>query len=173
MLKDADGDVIDIDVELTREAFDELIAPAVEGMMLLIRKLLLVGGSAQIPRFIGAMQREFGKEKVIVHERPMLAVAEGAAILSHRLADSHECPECGGTAEQSDAVCKSCGLDLQELTIRQGVLDMVHTAAHLSNATILEIVKNGYIDAEQNRVIRKAEVITVLNGTEPPGGDPS
>lgn len=32
------------------------------------------------------------------------------------------------------------------------------------NETILEIVKNGYVDEQKGTVLRKAEVITVLNG---------
>ena len=34
----------------------------------------------------------------------------------------------------------------------------------LENETILCVVKNGYIDGKENTVLRKAQVITVLNG---------
>ena len=34
----------------------------------------------------------------------------------------------------------------------------------LENETILCVVKNGYIDGKKNAVLRKAQVITVLNG---------
>ncbi|MEE9401601.1 MAG: hypothetical protein V3V47_00215, partial [Desulfobacteria bacterium] len=34
----------------------------------------------------------------------------------------------------------------------------------LENETILSVVKNGYIDGKENTVLRKAQVITVLNG---------
>jgi molecular chaperone GrpE (heat shock protein) len=37
-------------------------------------------------------------------------------------------------------------------------------AADMDNETILSVVKNGYMDKEQGKVLRKAEVITVLNG---------
>jgi len=35
--------------------------------------------------------------------------------------------------------------------------------ADMENETILSVVKNGYIDKHQDKVLRKAEVITVLN----------
>ncbi len=34
----------------------------------------------------------------------------------------------------------------------------------LENETILSVVKNGYIDGKENTFLRKAQVITVLNG---------
>ena len=37
-------------------------------------------------------------------------------------------------------------------------------AADMANETILSVVKNGYIDKNKEIVLRKAEVITVLNG---------
>ncbi|MDL1968188.1 MAG: nucleotide exchange factor GrpE [Deltaproteobacteria bacterium] len=37
-------------------------------------------------------------------------------------------------------------------------------AADIPNETILSVVKNGYIDKNKKMVLRKAEVITVLNG---------
>ena len=37
-------------------------------------------------------------------------------------------------------------------------------SADIANETILSVVKNGYIDKNKKKVLRKAEVITVLNG---------
>ena len=37
-------------------------------------------------------------------------------------------------------------------------------SADLENEMILSILKNGYMDKQHNKVLRKAEVITVLNG---------
>jgi len=37
-------------------------------------------------------------------------------------------------------------------------------SADIANETILSVVKNGYIDKNKKIVLRKAEVITVLNG---------
>ncbi len=144
ILRDQDGDVVDVDVELTRERLNALLEPLVASMIRLTRQtisavnitkdlvdsVLLVGGSSRIPRIIEAMQAEFGRGKVLVHERPMLAIAEGAAILSHRLADSYECPGCGSTVSQSAAACAQCGFDLERHIVEQGVFDVVHSAAH-------------------------------------------
>ncbi len=144
LLEDEDGDRIDIDVTLTREQLETLIAPVVESVLALCRRLLddthlttdlidqvlLVGGSSQIPKIVDALRKEFGAEKVLVHPRPMLAIAEGAAVLSHRLADSYECPQCTKSVTQSETTCPQCGFDLERHTVEAGVVDIVHAAAH-------------------------------------------
>jgi molecular chaperone DnaK len=144
VLRDEDGDILDIEVEITRERFESLLQPFVERAMELIRKVLdsidfepdlidrvvMVGGSSSIPLVIRAVQEFFGKEKVLLHERPMLAIAEGAAILAHRLADSYECPACGKQVNQSDTVCPDCGFDLGANLAAKGVVDIVHTTSH-------------------------------------------
>ncbi len=174
MLKDADGDLVDVDVTLTRGTFESLIEPVVQNALSLVQKLLddihftpdlinkvlLVGGSSKIPCVIKAVEELFGKEKVLVHDRPMLAVAEGAAILSHRLSDSYECRECGRSVGQSDKICSHCGFDLEKHTIDQGVFDIVHAAAHdyyvaLDNGErYLFIEKNTPLPCEQTEVFR-------------------
>ncbi len=144
ILHDKDGDSIDVEVELTRARFDELMQPVISSIMKLtdeiienihftpdlIDKVLLVGGSSKIPLIISSMQEKFGSEKVMIHERPMLAIAEGAAILSHRLADTYECPGCGRNVRQADKTCLKCDFNLEQHTIDQGVFDIVHSAAH-------------------------------------------
>lgn len=144
ILLDEDGDAFDIEVELSRERFDGMMAPMLESMILLVRDIitnvnftndlidnvLLVGGSSLIPCVIKSMQQEFGEEKVLLHERPMLAIAEGAAILSHRLADVLECPGCGQEVSQHEAVCPNCSFDLDAYTVDQGLVEIVHAAAH-------------------------------------------
>ncbi len=174
VLKDSDGDSIDVEVELTRERFDEIIAPTVEVIIKLTREMLesidftpdlisrvlMVGGSSQIPSVAEALKREFVAQKVLVHERPMLAIAEGAAILSHRLSDTFECPECGKEVPQTDKVCKDCGYDLEKYTIEQGVVDIVHSAAHdytirLENdERYLFIEKNTPLPCEKTEVFK-------------------
>ncbi|MFC1851586.1 Hsp70 family protein [candidate division CSSED10-310 bacterium] len=144
LLKDEDGDLLDVDVELSRTQFDLLLTPIIDKTLVLTRKILLdihltpelvdnvlmVGGSSLIPRVVQAIKDEFGADKVLVHDRPMLAIAEGAAILSHRLVDHYECPQCGTTVSQNEDTCQQCGFDLVTFTIEQGVLDIVHAAAH-------------------------------------------
>jgi len=174
ILKDRDGDIVDVDVELTRDQFDEIIAPIVDNTLSLTRKMLddihftpdlidkilLVGGSSRIPSVIAALKKEFGADKVMVHERPMLAIAEGAAILSHRLSDTYECPQCGEEVSQSDTVCKVCRFDLEAYIIEEGVLDIVHSAAHdyyirLENDDRqLLVEKNTPLPCEKNRGVQ-------------------
>ncbi|MBS3780257.1 MAG: Hsp70 family protein [Desulfovermiculus sp.] len=144
LLVDKDGDKIDIDYELDRETFDALIESVAEKTIQLTRQILqdlhftpdmidqvlMVGGSSRIPKILTSMQTEFGSEKVFVHERPMLAIAEGAAILSHRLSDRYECPQCGQLVDREDTTCAHCAFDLDAYTIAHSVLDIVHAAAH-------------------------------------------
>ncbi|EFK07715.1 DnaK family protein, partial [delta proteobacterium NaphS2] len=144
VLKDEDGDLVDVDVEITRARFDEMIAGMVHTVVDLTQKVLesihftpdlidnvlLVGGSSRIPSVIKAMKEAFGHEKVLVHERPMLAIAEGAAILSHRLGETYECPKCGLDVSQQEKICGGCGFDLETHVIEEGVFDIVHSAAH-------------------------------------------
>jgi molecular chaperone DnaK len=144
LLTDEDGDALDIEVQVRQEKLDALLAPMRDAVLQLLRRLLaelhftpdlidqvlLVGGSSCIPSFVKALQKEFGEEKILLHERPMLAVAEGAAILSHRLADTQECPGCGDEAGRNDTVCPNCGFDLANYITNQGLVDIVHAAAH-------------------------------------------
>jgi molecular chaperone DnaK len=49
--------------------------------------LLMVGGSSQIPIVQQKVKEAFGEDKVLVHLRPMYAVAEGAAIVAAGLVE--------------------------------------------------------------------------------------
>ncbi len=200
LLKDDEGDLLDVDVTLTREQLEHLIQPVVEDAMGLIRKLLddiyftpdmidnvlLVGGSSKIPCIINAVKEIFGPEKVFVHERPMLAIAEGAAILSHRLSDTYECSVCGKTVSQGDTVCPHCGFDLEGHTVAHGVLDIVHSAAHdyyvaLENGEkYLFVEKNTPLPCEQTETFRLVDArqqlvhmkfFNIVNGAEESIGD--
>lgn len=99
ILFDENGDDIEIDVTIKRSEFENLVRPFVERTILLIDKLLnessysidlidnilLVGGTSCIPLVKQMLSDRFSSEKVRLQEKPMLAVAEGAAILAHRL----------------------------------------------------------------------------------------
>jgi molecular chaperone DnaK len=144
LLRDEDGDILDIEVELTRERLEELLSPfvdrcieltqkVIEGIdfdLELIDKVVMVGGSSSIPLVVRRLKGLFGDDKVLVHARPMLAIAEGAAILAHRLSDVYECPSCGGEVSQTEKTCPACGFDLLENMAKKGVVDIVHTTAH-------------------------------------------
>ncbi len=144
VLLDQDGDPLDVEVELPRARFESIMAPLLKSLLQLVRgviadvhftedlidNILLVGGSSHIPCVIKTLQKEFGPEKVLLHERAMLAVAEGAAILSHRLADTVECPQCTRSTAQNASTCTHCGFDLAGHTVEHGVVEIVHAAAH-------------------------------------------
>ncbi len=177
LLTDEDGDLLDVDVTLNRDRFDTLVQPVVDTAMDLTRRLLtdihiptdlidrvlLVGGSSHIPCIISAVQDMFGTSKVLVHNRPMLAIAEGAAILSHRLSESYECAGCGKSVSQTETTCPHCRFDLEKRTIDQGVLDIVHSTAHdyyvvLENGKkYLFIEKNTPLPCEQTEVFKLVE----------------
>lgn len=88
------GMAISIEVEITREQFESMILPMVERSIAvcqdaikysdypeeMIDVVLLVGGSSQIPLVQRKVKEAFGADKVVIHPRPMYAVAEGAAI---------------------------------------------------------------------------------------------
>lgn len=98
-LTDPKGNPIDIDITIQRAEFDQMIKPlimkSIEIMNTimtgidfspeLIDKVLLVGGSSQIPLVKSELTKIFGAGKVMLHPRPTLAIAEGAAIFAHRL----------------------------------------------------------------------------------------
>lgn len=144
LLRDEEGDILDVEVELTRAQFEELLRPFVDKAVALTKKVIedinfelelidqvvMVGGSSCIPMVVKSIQQLFGEAKVLVHDRPMLAIAEGAAILAHRLADVYECPACGREVAQADAACGGCGFDLMANLAKKGVVDIVHASSH-------------------------------------------
>ncbi len=122
-LETADGDPIDIEVTITRSEFNSMIRPLVQRTIDLIDELLiktaypietidnilLVGGSSCIPLVREMLCDKYGKEKVLSSEKPMLAIAEGAAILSHSMGTDAECPSCGKTIPVGTDICPFCG----------------------------------------------------------------
>lgn len=100
-LLDELGIAIPIEVEITREQFEEIISDLVERSIQICRQalqdakyhlemvdvVLLVGGSCQIPVVQRKVKEAFGADKVVVHPRPMYAVAEGAAIVAAGLTE--------------------------------------------------------------------------------------
>jgi len=144
LLKDEDGDIVDIEVEFTRQQFESLLAPLADRSVELIARVLadihfepamieqvvMVGGSSSIPLLQRKVREIFGADKVLIHQRPMLAITEGAAILAHRLTTSYECPQCGKDVAQEDDRCAYCGFDLAADLSKRGVRDIVHSVSH-------------------------------------------
>lgn len=95
-LLDELGIAIPIEVTITREQFEGMISDLIERSIQICRQaledaehhiemvdvVLLVGGSSQIPIVQRKVREAFGTNKVLVHPRPMYAVAEGAAIVA-------------------------------------------------------------------------------------------
>lgn len=102
-LENEDGDPID-DYVLTRDKFENLIRPLIQRTIDLIEELLnktsipvdtidnilLVGGSSCIPLVRKMLSEKYGVEKILSSEKPMLAIAEGAAILAQSLPSQDE-----------------------------------------------------------------------------------
>ncbi|PSB43281.1 Hsp70 family protein, partial [Chamaesiphon polymorphus] len=95
------GMAIPIDVTVTRAQFEAMILPLVERTISICQEaikysdypadaidtILMVGGSSQIPIVQERVKAAFGADKVVVHPRPMYAVAEGAAIVAAGLTE--------------------------------------------------------------------------------------
>ncbi len=132
-LLDEFGMAISIDVEITRQQLEEIISPLVERSIVvckdaikyseypedMIDVVLLVGGSSQIPLVQRKVAEAFGTEKVVVHPRPMYAVAEGAAITAAGLVEKV------GTVSRD--YCIELADDYQHTLIRQGDILPVRT----------------------------------------------
>jgi len=105
-LEDENGEIIDIEFDITRQEFEKAIKPFIQKTIDLIEellkelgydigiidKILLIGGTSCIPLVKQMLSAKYGNDKILISEKPMLAVAEGAGILSHRLGDEYEAP---------------------------------------------------------------------------------
>jgi len=153
-LEDENGDLIDIDVIITREEFENLIRPCVqrtidliEGLLRkthyeisMIDQILLVGGTSCIPLVKRMLGEKYGEGKVLLCDEPMLTVAEGAAILAHRLSDEYECPNCGKLVNQEDSHCKHCHANLLAEIRKTGMDVIIYTA---KDNYYIELVNEG------------------------------
>jgi len=146
-LEDEDGSPIDIEVKLTREKFESMIRPLVQRTLDLIDDLLektaypidtidnilLVGGSSCIPLVRKMLCDKYGKDKILSSEKPMLAIAEGAAILSHSLGLEVECPHCGKSIPAATSLCPHCHQAIeavQKVSSENGGVEIGHTTSH-------------------------------------------
>ena len=94
-LEDSDGEPLD-DVTVSRDTFEALIRPLVQRTIDLMEELfvktnitsddlsniLLVGGSSCIPLVKKMLVEKYGEAKILSSEKPMLAIAHGAAVLA-------------------------------------------------------------------------------------------
>lgn len=188
LLQDKEGDDIDIDVIISRNEFDQIIKPYVIKSIDLIDKLLrdigyeiemidnilLVGGTSCIPLVKQMLSEKYGETRILASKRPMLTVAEGAAILAHRLSDEYECPECGKKVLQSQKLCE-CKYDLESEIKKTGIDTVLYSAKddyymELANNTEDIIIKKQsslpisvsreYETTSQNQKIVKVNIYT-------------
>ena len=103
-----------------------------------IDNILLVGGSSCIPLVKKMLSDRYGAEKVLSSEKPMLAIAEGAAILAHSLPAEEEIPTELIMSPEHDAECL-----------------VVHTT---KKATFLEI-EDGSGNKSYEKIIDSGEVL--------------
>ncbi len=115
-LENEDGDPVD-DLVVSRATFESLITPLIRRTIDLIEELLektaipmdtienilLVGGSSCIPLVKRMLSEKYGMEKVLSSEKPMLAIAEGAAILAQSLPSDDAALEEQNATEQEAA----------------------------------------------------------------------
>jgi molecular chaperone DnaK (HSP70) len=126
VLKDEEGNLIDIEMELSRAEFEGMIKGRVEDSLKLVNKairnagelmtaeqidhVILVGGSSCIPLVRDSLKKVFGKDasgrdKVLANVDPMRCVAYGAALLSARILGQVECPR-GHVNPDTAKVCQ-------------------------------------------------------------------
>ncbi|HYF96015.1 MAG TPA: Hsp70 family protein [Symbiobacteriaceae bacterium] len=152
LLKDSDGDLVDVEMEVTREEFVSWIMPLVEKAVRLthlalqdagltvdqVHHVLMAGNASAVPVVQQAMEKLFGAAKVVRSIHPKYAVAMGAAIVGTRIGPQVVCQgpdmtdqtrECGHVNEQGSSVCARCGRSLgleaeenQDLEIGDGFL---------------------------------------------------
>lgn len=115
-LENEDGDPID-DIVVTRDTFEGLIRPLIQRTIELIEELLtktnissndisnilLVGGSSCIPLVKRMLVEKYGEEKVLSSEKPMLAIAQGAAILAASMDTSKWKDDESGDFDENEA----------------------------------------------------------------------
>ena len=130
ILETEEGDPVDVDVTITRDKFESMIQPLVQRTIDLIDELLektaypidsidnilLVGGSSCIPLVRKMLTDKYGKEKILSSEKPMLAIAEGAAILSQSMGTDYECTDCGNLIPIESDKCPHCNKEKESGT---------------------------------------------------------
>lgn len=144
-LQDADGMPVDVDLELTRETYEELIEPLVDRSMALIDKalanahltdddveyVLMAGNATMTPLVQRKVEARFGAQRVMRKQHPKHCVAEGAAIVAkmlsgqlcvacgqHNEEGAERCSSCGGELEARDSGCPACGQINEPGTLR-------------------------------------------------------
>jgi molecular chaperone DnaK (HSP70) len=135
VLQDAEGNLIDVDLTVTREQFEDLIRPLVARTIALAEKalssaglepdqvahVLLAGNATCVPLVQQEVEKRFGAEKILRKVHPKQSVAIGAARLAAVLYGKLVCQapdpsdpqrECGFRNERDACKCGKCGAAL-------------------------------------------------------------
>lgn len=135
LLTDADGDLVDVEMEISREEFEGWIQPLVDRAVRLtetalqdagltvdqINHVLMAGNASAVPMVQQAMEKMFGKAKIVRSVHPKYAVAMGAAVVGTRIGPQIVCQqpdladptrECGHVNEPGATTCARCGRPL-------------------------------------------------------------
>jgi molecular chaperone DnaK len=135
LLTDESGDLIDVQLEITREEYERMIQPLVARTVQITEKalknagytaeqidyVLMAGNSTCLPMVQAAMEKMFKPEKVLRKIHPKHCVAIGAALLAARLRgvvcqapDKLDPKQPCGKVNKPDAnICEQCGASLQ------------------------------------------------------------
>ena len=123
LLRDEDNDILDVDLDITRDYFVEKSRPLVAKTVALSKKalknahltmedidyVLMAGNSTCMPMVQEAMEELFGPDKILRNIHPKNCVAMGAAMAAVVLRGI-DCPKCGAVTGDLDAIsCEKCG----------------------------------------------------------------
>lgn len=127
LTKDRRGMMIDVDLTLTRDEYEQMIRPYVQHTIELvhqaieeasfrpedIQRILLVGGASLTPLVLDSLRREFGDDKIKRAINPMECVAWGAAVQT-AIPLQVLCPKCQTLNEPGEEQCMQCHAPLFE-----------------------------------------------------------
>ncbi len=167
LLKDENNKLVDIDVTITRQDFDDMLKPLVKNLVQmteyiledirfepgLIDEVLLVGGSSCIPAIQQALKEKFGDQKVKIHARPLFAIAEGAAIMAHRLA--------------SNVDSESASLNLMHSVVHDYYLQLANASRHrlvARNSPLPSHVEEQLIFSQPGQDLARLRVFNDVDG---------
>lgn len=128
MLRDASGNIVDVESEISREQFETMMDPLIKRVEALVRRavenanfefgdidyVLMAGNSTSIPRVQHLMEGMFGNEKVLRKIHPKHSVAIGAAMAA-AVYGAVNCPKCSHNNPLDAAQCEKCGAPLAGL----------------------------------------------------------
>jgi len=122
LLNDEKGNIIDVEIEITRDQFNEMMSPLLERIEKLVKKavknanfefedidyILMAGNATAIPKIHELIEKMFGKERVMRKLHPKQSVAIGAAMAA-AVYGAISCPRCGNNNPMDAETCEKCG----------------------------------------------------------------